>query len=213
MTNQTIQRLADAGRWTDVISRTERALETADQEALWNRGWAFFKLERFEEAIATFEQCVTLSKPGMELAITHWGLGCVLASCGQAKAAETSFKSSLEARDGYLPRVSLATLLLTQGRSEEAEEVHREGIALRPGDGRRLAAYADFLDDIGRTSEASSFRTRAEAALLQSLKDNPDNSTQRRRYAEFLDECGRSEEAERIRFASSAAPKARPKRS
>jgi hypothetical protein len=51
---------------------------------------------------------------------------------------------------------------LEQGRVQEGELVHLDGIRLKPDSRKRLEAYADFLSDIGRKAEAQEMLAKAE---------------------------------------------------
>ncbi len=62
-------------------------------------------------------------------------------------------------------------MLLAQGRLDEADIVHLEGLRLKPWSRKRAEAYADFLFDIGREDEAKEW-----AELAPQLSDRPRRS-------------------------------------
>jgi Flp pilus assembly protein TadD len=147
----------------EIATKNQREVE-GNFELSWSAGWAHVRLERFAEATPYLRRALLLVAPSSirEVAVARWALGVALSHQGACEEAEKQLKASIEARDGYLPRVALVALYMRAGRDSEAEEVLREGIRLKPGDGDRVEALADFLDDVGRTEEAR--RLYAEAA-------------------------------------------------
>ena len=53
-------------------------------------------------------------------------------------------------------------LLLEQGKVNEAENTHLDGIRLRPKQSKRYEAYGDFLSDVGREDEAERMNQKAQ---------------------------------------------------
>ncbi len=78
-------------------------------------------------------------------------------------AAELWILRALAIRDSPLGRLGLPRIYQKQGLWELAEAVHKEGLRLRPTSAKRLEAYADFLSDAGRVSEAQQQRSSATA--------------------------------------------------
>lgn len=152
--------LCRAEQWQSAVEFATRQVgeSAATWEVHWNWGWALFKLDRWREA-ETHLVLATQLEPAEPL--TFWALGVVQRELREYEQAEASFRDALQRRDSYLARLNLATMLLELGRVGSAEAVHKEGLALRPEHRERLEAYADFLDDTGRETEASMLRERA----------------------------------------------------
>jgi serine/threonine-protein kinase len=70
---------------------------------------------------------------------------------------------------------NLASALNNQGRSDEAIEIARDLVRLRPRDGRNRWSLADFLQNCGRAQEASAALAEAVAALREDLRLRPDS--------------------------------------
>ena len=75
--------------------------------------------------------------------------------------AETHCAESLRIKDAYVPRLTLASAYVGQGKLADAEDVHVQGIKLKPKEGRRYEAYADFLSDVGREEQAQAMYRKA----------------------------------------------------
>lgn len=155
--------LMNAKDWEGAI----RLLEACDAEAKtafeisWNLGWAYFQNEAFESAVKWLT-IASEAKPGD--GPTRWALGVALMDDERDEEAEHQLLLSLALKDSYLARSALGLLLHRQGRLEEAEAIYLQSIKLKPNDGRRLGAYADFLSDVGRESEAADYYRRAARA-------------------------------------------------
>ena len=64
-----------------------------------------------------------------------------------------------------LTRIALALAYLSQGKVVEAENVHLEGIRLKPKSSERYESYAAFLSDVGRETEAQTMNQKARTLL------------------------------------------------
>lgn len=147
-------------RWESAIGLIE-ALPVEQRSAAlnWSHGWALFKLEDFERAARSLRLAVA-QEPGNP--VSHWALGVVLKEGGDCVAAETHLLKALSIKDSGLARCSLALIYMEQGRLEEAERIHLDGLERKPSDRERVEAYADFLSDCGREKEATAAYARAE---------------------------------------------------
>ena len=148
------------------VMQNHIGLVEQDFELSWNLGWAFFKQGDLASATLHLTCAVRLvpSRPQ-----GHWALATVLAEKGDFKEAEAAYLTSLTLKDSSLARLGLACLYQQQGQLEEAENVHLEGIRLKPTDKERTEAYADFLSDVGRETEAQVQYERA--AQIMPTKD------------------------------------------
>jgi uncharacterized protein HemY len=61
-----------------------------------------------------------------------WGLGNVYLKRKHLKKAEVVLTESLRIKELHLTRIALALAYLSQGKVAEAENVHLEGIRLKP---------------------------------------------------------------------------------
>jgi Flp pilus assembly protein TadD len=116
-----------------------------------NIGWCYFKLGKFDVARKNMLRANRLAP---ENPVCMCGLGMVYIMRKHFKKAEVALKESLAIEDSLLARAGLALAYLSQGRVEEAERIHLEGIRLKPRSNPRYAGYAAFLSDVGRKREA-----------------------------------------------------------
>jgi Flp pilus assembly protein TadD len=159
--NKQAESAMSAERWLDAIKllKDKLPLVEKDWRLSWNLGWCYFKLNRLDEARKHLIQAAKLAP---ENAICKWALGSVYLYKKQYKKAEINLVESLRIKDAYVARISLALAYLEQGKLAEAEEAHLEGIKLKPEEGQRYNAYADFLSDIGREEEAQKMYRKAK---------------------------------------------------
>ena len=147
-------------RWEAAVNLIgDVAVEVRSGKLNWNHGWALFRLGRFTEAAQAFRRSA-LQDPSNR-ALSHWALGVVLREAGDLAPAEAHLLKALSIQDSGLARLNLAVLYMAQRRFEDAERVHLEGLRLKPTNRERLEAYADFLDDTARETEANEVRARA----------------------------------------------------
>jgi serine/threonine protein kinase/tetratricopeptide (TPR) repeat protein len=99
----------------ETVRLAERALELQPDflPALWPRGLALSRLDRHDEAIASLERAVTLSRAPLYVG----QLGLVLARAGQAEAARGLLRELQEraARGEYVPAVTVAPIYIGLG--------------------------------------------------------------------------------------------------
>jgi Flp pilus assembly protein TadD len=148
-------------RWVDAIKlfKSELSLTVADWRLTWDLGWCYFKLDRFREAR---KHLIRARKLAPENAICAWGLGSVYNKLGQHRKAEKYLVDALRIKDSHMTRIALAFAYLAQGKLEEAENIHLEGIKLKPKASSRFESYACFLSDVGREREAQSMYQKAK---------------------------------------------------
>ena len=89
------------------------------------------------------------------------GAGERLSQEKQFKKAEVVLTESLGIKGSHLTRIALALAFLSQGKVAEAENVHLEGIRLKPKNSERYESYAAFLSDVGREAEAQTMNNKA----------------------------------------------------
>jgi tetratricopeptide (TPR) repeat protein len=170
-----LKALMSAQRWEDVLAfladKTE--LVATDASIAWSRGWTLFKINRLPEAAQQLEAACSLDPDNP---IRSWALGVVQREMKQYVSAEYNLQRSLKLKDSALARLNLAVLYKDIGRLTDAEEVHREGLRLRPDHRERVEALADFLSDVGRCEEAE--------VLYEQAKKLPSPDERRKAKAE-----------------------------
>jgi Tfp pilus assembly protein PilF len=161
---------ASAGEFAEVLMRRElwseaiafleghAQLVESDFSLSWTLGWAHFKQQHFAEAHRFLERATQLAPREWR---GHWALGLSCRGLGQYDQAEASLREALRIRDSTPARLFLALVYMEQGRSAEAEQVHLDGIRLKPESAERWNAYANFLSDEGRETEAEEAYAKA----------------------------------------------------
>ena len=136
-----------------------------DWHLIWNWGWCYFQLEQYQTAKVHFRRVTRLAPDHM---LGYWAYGVTCYKTQNYRAAEIALRKALTLKDNYLARFVLATTYLLAGKIDKAEQVHLEGIALKPDSPKRHHAYADFLYDVGRKKEERQERKKArELTRLQ----------------------------------------------
>jgi tetratricopeptide (TPR) repeat protein len=162
--NQDIQKLLGKSEWVSVIERLrgEHHLLEISWELLWSLGWAYSKIDNFQDAEKHLLQA-TLIAPDNH--ICNWALGVTYFDLQQYQKAEVSLSKALQIKDGAIARLFLAIVYMEQGKLNEAENVHVEGLRLKPDSRKRYEAYGDFLSDVNREKEAQEMYRRADEAI------------------------------------------------
>jgi len=104
--------LAESGRWEEAIKAYQKALampSNAHADAVYtNMGWAYYNLDRLEEAESALRQALRL-EPTLGPAYYH--LGLVLLKAGRGEEAKAAFRRALElAPDSEFGRAARAHL-------------------------------------------------------------------------------------------------------
>lgn len=161
------QRLMQRHQWRRALRTIEAVPRSARTfELWWNHGWALGKLNDWKGAVRSLASAVR-RKPNAPVGL--WALGFAHSEIGHPKLAERYHLAALALSDSTLARLTLAQHYMRQKKFAAAEQVHREGIALRPRHRERQEAYADFLSDVGRHDEARVISRRART-LPKSVK-------------------------------------------
>jgi tetratricopeptide (TPR) repeat protein len=150
-------------RWKAAVHFLEGHAELVkgDFSLSWTMGWAHCKQEQFGEARRFLLQAIRLAQEPRDECVGHWALGLSNRGLGQYDQAEASLRESLRISDYFPARLELALLLTELGRSAEAEQVHLDGIQVKPKSSERWEAYSDFLSDAGRETAAQEALTKA----------------------------------------------------
>jgi tetratricopeptide (TPR) repeat protein len=135
-----------------------------DWELSWNLAWCYFKLDRLDQARTHMIRAAKLAPAN---ATCRFGLGAVYLKRKQFRKAETNCAESLRLKDMHITRLQFALVYMEQGKLTEAENVHLEGIKLKPKASQRYEAYADFLSDVGREEEAQTMYRKAKRLRQQ----------------------------------------------
>ena len=155
-----VELLMQRGRYVDAVALLRRrANETKnDWRLIWDWGWCYFKLDNFQAAKVHLRRATQLAPDNP---VCHWAFGMVCQKAGNYRTAGKSLRKALSLKDSYIGRLCLAVTYMEVGKLEEAEQVHLQGIALKPDAAKRYKAYADFLFDVGRKKEERQVRQTA----------------------------------------------------
>jgi len=150
-------------RWQDAVAFLEARPEAvqSDHRLSWTLGWAHFKLRNLETARGLLR---TAAEMAPDEYAEHFALGTVCLELSEYAEAEKSLLRAMQIRDTTLARMTLAMAYMEQGRMQEAEQIHLDGLAAEPKSRDRWESYGDFLSDQGRDAEAE--KAYAEAKLL-----------------------------------------------
>src|SRR5437660_3366228 len=142
--NQQIQSVMQKENWQGAIElcRDHIELIQADWKLSWNLGWAYFKLDRLREARKHLLRATNLAP---KETTCYWAVGTVYSRLKDYEKAEASLSKSLSIKDSRIARIVLARALLEQGKIDDAEQIHLEGLRLQPNDGERYKSYGCFL--------------------------------------------------------------------
>lgn len=159
--NKKAQSLMKREHWKEAIDflQINKTIVKKQWELSWNLGWCYFKLEQFDDAR---KYLINARKLAPKNHICYWALGTVYQHLHYYKRAEKSLINALKIKDSYLARLILALVYLQQGKFDEAENIHLEGIKLKPQSSERYKSYANFLSDVGREKEAQRMYKKAE---------------------------------------------------
>jgi tetratricopeptide (TPR) repeat protein len=155
--------------------RRAAALDPMLADAHNNRGTTLRALGRESEAVTCYRRAIS-ARPSF--APAHYNLGLALARRGDLDAAVESFRAALSDRSAPIDKLvevhdSLAQALMEMQRYEEALEVCRDRVALKPDDPRgewhealallTLGRFEEGLPKYERRWELPGFRTEDEA--------------------------------------------------
>jgi Flp pilus assembly protein TadD len=148
------------GRWLPAIKLLKHRLVVAEENWQFSGdlGWCYFKLDKFEEAR---KHMIRATRLAPENPACTFALGVIYLEKKHFKKAEVVLTESLTNKESHVTRVCLALAYLSQGKVEEAESVHLEGIRLKPKSSRGYEGYAVFLSDVGRKTEARIMKEKA----------------------------------------------------
>jgi Tfp pilus assembly protein PilF len=152
---EAIQSLMSREHWqeaADLLTENSPSVER-DWKLSWNLGWCYFKLGRFREAQTKMEHSAGIAPPN-RMHNCKFGLGMTLLMKGQNAKASVLLNQFLRLKEFYAARLALALAYMKLGRLKEAEQIHLQGLKLKPHSSERHKGYADFLSDVGRETEA-----------------------------------------------------------
>jgi tetratricopeptide (TPR) repeat protein len=139
----------DADKW---MSRSV-SWNPKDSNAQYTLGRIKYAENRFEEAIAAFQQCLSLDPKNVKaednLGLSYEGLGHVDEAIASYKTAIDWQSQAAQKDDG--PYINLGSLLLDQDRAEEALAYLKQAVAMAPQDAKaheRLGKAYSHLNDL-----------------------------------------------------------------
>jgi tetratricopeptide (TPR) repeat protein len=125
---------------------------------------ALFNLATMQEekdptkAVELLEKAIEIDP---DYSLAHQRLGMLRHRSGDLIRAEYHFRRSLEADPtDYWSHLYLANCLAVQGREAEAEQTYRFVTSLQPENEGGLGFFSNFLESIGKESEASAIRAK-----------------------------------------------------
>lgn len=156
----TVSALMDQHRHQDALDLIERhpQLQRLDWRILFDIGMILLNLDRPSEAANAFHRAHRL-EPGTS-SLLFWA-GHAHARAGEYDDAEAVLSRSLELKDDWWARLTLANVFLETDRPDDAEAVHLEGLGLEPESKERHQNYALFLVDIEELEQAHEHYLRA----------------------------------------------------
>jgi tetratricopeptide (TPR) repeat protein len=138
------------GEAIELFQGASSCLDT-DWRAMWNLGWCYYSLNQFGKAEKWFDSA---DRSTSAKAVCKWAKGLIFIEKQKYKKAEQVLVESLQLKEMFQTRIALALAYLAQGKVDEAEKTHLEGIKLGTRLTERYESYAAFLSDVGRESEA-----------------------------------------------------------
>lgn len=151
-------------KWEQVISELDHKVlkNKKNWRLYWNAAWSNYKLKLFNEAEKYFQSAVHLTPNPKDKSICLTFLGITKLETKDLEKAHEHLKQALDIKDSSLTRKGLALALMYLDRVDEAEQVHKDGIDLEPNNKERLAAYGDFLLDVGRLDDAKTIQSKID---------------------------------------------------
>ena len=125
---------------------------------MWDLGWCYYNLEKFNEAGRCFRTADTAAQGN---AICKWARGLVYIKKRKYKKAEQVLSESLRLKERFHTRIALALAYLAQGNPALAEKTHLDGIEVGTRLSEKYESYAAFLSDVGREDEARQMNEEA----------------------------------------------------
>jgi Flp pilus assembly protein TadD len=111
---------------------TAQRLDKRDPDAWYFSGRASYDANRFEQAVAAFEQALRV---GAEQSRVYENLGLAQDALGQFGAAGKSLRKAVDlAGAAWRPYLSYGAFLFRQGRAAESLPVLRQALALAPAE-------------------------------------------------------------------------------
>jgi tetratricopeptide (TPR) repeat protein len=153
---------------------------------VYNRGVALQRLNRFEEALASYARAVEVEPDCIDALINR---GNLLRDLGRCEEALDSYDRAVKAKpDRAAAFYNRGALLYALNRPEEALASYARAIEVRPDYADALVNHGNVLRELGRLGEALESYDRAIAT-------NPDNINALCNRSVTLKDLGRLEEA------------------
>ncbi len=181
--------LGETGRKHESLGASQKSVQLAplDADAHYNLGNALQKLDKLEEAEASYRQAIALKS---DYAEAHSNLGNTLKELGRLEEAEASYRQTIALKPDYAEvHYNLGNTLRELGRLEEAESSYGKAIALESDFAEAYYNLGIALNELGRLDEAKASYTQA-IALKSDFAEAHSN------LGNTLQELGRLEEAE-----------------
>jgi len=181
--------LKQTGKVSESLVASQTSVQLAPQlaDAHSNLGNTFQKLDRFDEAEASYTRALML-KP--DYAETHNNLGATLKQLGRLDEAEASYTLAIALAPEFTEaHYNLGNTLKELGRLNEAEVSYAQAIALKPD-------YAEAYSNLGTTLEELRRFDEAEVSYKQAIALKPDYAEAHSNLGNTLKELGKLNDAE-----------------
>lgn len=141
---------------------TARRLDGRDADAWYFSGRAYYDANRFEQAIAVFQQALRI---GAVQSRVYENLGLAQDALSQFSAAEESFRKALELANGsWRPYLAYGAFLFRQDRPAESLRVLRQALTLAPAETDVRFELARVLYHENNLAEAAQVLAPAKAS-------------------------------------------------
>jgi tetratricopeptide (TPR) repeat protein len=172
---------------THIISQISSSnLVQKKKEQLINEGYAYYKVNRFEEALAVYERAIELDPNYIE---AYNNKGITLRALNRPKEALTTFERAIHLNPNFAPLYNgTGNVLLAIGHNEEALAAYERAIHLNPD-------FVDAHNNSGNALSALNRPAEALAAYERAIHLNPNFAPAYNGKGSVLRTLNRPEEA------------------
>ncbi len=152
-----------------------------------------YQREALQQTLEEYERAMEYS---LDFSFAGHNLGNLYSRLGDARKAETYYRTAVEIDDLFMPaKVNLAVLLNSQGRNDEAETLLRQVLEAYPDQHDVAYSLGLLLAELNRFAEAAEYLQQAADGL-------PERSRVRYNLGLVYQQLGRAAEAERALTAA-----------
>jgi protein O-mannosyl-transferase len=174
--------------WNNCTDLFSHAIEVTRNNALahYNRGTAYSKLGRYQDAIEDLSQAVRIVPNDAE---AHYNLGVTYASLGRYQEAIEAYKQVIRIKpDDAEAHCNLGNTYLSLGHYQDAVEAFKQAIIIKPD-------YAEVYFNLGNTYLSLGHYQDAVEAFKQAIIIKPGYAEAHCNLGVAYDELGRHQDA------------------